>query len=343
MTDSELIAYTLVPSPEHTLQGHPENANRFQHLHKLSETPFAERLILIEPKAATEEAVVAVHPKNYLLALEQAAAKGPGFLDYGDTYITPASYQAALNAAGGGIEVVNAVLRGDARAAFALIRPPGHHATFTRAMGFCLFNNIAIAARSAQSFGIERIMIVDFDVHHGNGTQDIFDQDATILYLSTHQAGIYPGTGYVHETGSDAGSGTVVNIPLPPRAGDHAFEAICEQIIQPIAARFAPDLLLISAGFDAHWSDPLAGLQLSTHGYFTLGRALKEIADAHCGGRMISMLEGGYDPQALNDNVLAIFHAMVGYSMIEDRLGSAPFPEPNIDSVLNHVRSAHGL
>lgn len=343
MTDLTTIATSIVASELHVIQGHPENPQRFKYFDTLSDAPFSSQLHFLEPQPASMDRIIAIHPQNYLSAIEQASAKGPGFVDYGDTYVTPASYQAAQMAAGAAIEVVQAVAKGDASRGFALIRPPGHHATFTRAMGFCLLNNIAIAARFVQSIGLERVMIVDFDVHHGNGTQDIFERDPTILYLSTHQAGIYPGTGYLNETGIEEGTGTIVNIPLPPRAGDQAFRAIAEQVISPVAARFKPDILLVSAGFDAHWNDPLASLQLSTQGYFSLSKALNEIADSVCSGRVVYLLEGGYDPHALVENVIAVFHAMAGSHSIEDHLGPAPFAEPCIDELLTQARSLHNL
>jgi len=168
---SNRIAYTVVDSQEHDLPGHPENPRRFQHFHRLTESPFSEQLLRVEPHEAPVSVVTSIHPPSYLTELEQAASRGPGFIDHGDTYVTPASYQAALEAAGGALNVVNAVIDGQARSGFALVRPPGHHTSATRPSGFCLLNNIAIAARYAQSRGYPRVMIVDFDVHHGNGTQ----------------------------------------------------------------------------------------------------------------------------------------------------------------------------
>ena len=202
-----------------------------------------------------------------LAALRQAAQQGPAIIDYAPTYVTPSSYDDALLAAGAVVEVATKVWPGaEASSGFALIRPPGHHATATQAMGFCLLNNIAIAARQLQALGARRLMIVDIDVHHGNDTQAIFERDAHILYLSTHQAGIYPGTGFLDETGVGDGIGSVVNIPLPPYVGDAGLLACLDQIAAPLAARFAPDALLVSAGFDTHWRDPLANLQLSCSG-----------------------------------------------------------------------------
>lgn len=337
------IAYTIVSSPEHDFTGHPENPRRFQHFNRLAEFPLSEQLLPIKSQVAPMSVVTAIHPPSYISALEQAASQGPGFLDHGDTYVTTASYQAALEAVGGAVNVVQAVIEGQASSGFALVRPPGHHTSATRPSGFCLLNNIAIAARYVQSLGYPRVMIFDFDVHHGNGTQDLFENDPSILYISTHQYGIYPGTGSMHETGSGKGSGSVVNIPLPARAGDQAFNTITKQLIEPIANRFQPDILLISAGFDAHWNDPLASLQLSTTGYNHLGTSLLLMAEALCEGRIVYFLEGGYDPDDLWDNVLAILYSLAKESLPADRLGSAPFPEISINNVIETLQTLHGI
>ncbi len=337
------IAYTLVPSSLHYLPGHPENPQRFKHFEKLSDVSFSDRLIHVESNSAPLSAITTIHPPSYLSALEQAASQGPGFIDHGDTYVTSASYQAALEAAGGAIGVVDAVIEDQASSGFALIRPPGHHTSATRPSGFCLLNNIAIAARYVQSAGFPRVMIFDFDVHHGNGTQDLFEKDPSILYISTHQYGIYPGTGSINETGSGEGSGSVVNIPLPARAGDRAFEVITTEMIVPLAKRFQPDILLISAGFDAHWNDPLANLQLSTTGYNQLGTSLLLMAEELCEGKIVYFLEGGYDPDDLWDNVLAILYSLAKDSPPADRLGSAPFAEVSIDHVIETLQTLHGI
>lgn len=341
--ESRTVAYSLVPSPGHDFPGHPENQTRFAHFKTILNSPIAEHMQLVEGSPASEELISTIHPPAYLKALQQASARGPGFVDYGDTYVTPDSYHAACSAVGGSLEIVEAVIENHADSGFALVRPPGHHATATRAMGFCLLNNIAIAARFAQSRGLQKVMIVDFDVHHGNGTQDIFDFDPDVLYLSTHQAGIYPGTGRLNEIGQGDGAGSTINIPLPGKAGDEAFHSLQEQVMLPVAERFQPDILLVSAGFDAHWSDPLAGLQLSTSGFFQLGRGLVRIANAHCEGRIIHFLEGGYDPEALADNVLAIMHSLAGDQPPKDRLGPAPFPEPDLQALIENILTIHEL
>lgn len=322
---------------------HPENPGRFQHFNRFEKAPYADRMRLLQPEHAQLELIEPVHPARYLQALEEACRQGPGFVDYGDTYVTPGSYDAALLSAGGGIGVVDAVVSGDVGMGFALNRPPGHHATKTQAMGFCLLNNIAIGARRAQDQGCAKVMIIDFDVHHGNGTQDIFEEDASILYLSTHQSGIYPGTGSLRERGVGAGEGGLVNIPLPAGTGDEGFRRISERVMLPVADRFKPDLLLVSAGFDAHWSDPLAGLQLTTSGYHALASSLKDLADLHCKGRLAFFLEGGYDPEALAHNIDATLRAIFHIQLKEDPLGQAPRPEPGIQTLLDEICALHDL
>jgi acetoin utilization deacetylase AcuC-like enzyme len=193
--------------------------------------------------------------------------------------------------------------------------------------------------------GKSKVMIVDFDVHHGNGTQEAFYNDGSVLFLSTHQFGIYPGTGALNETGEDAGRGFTINIPLPYQAGDVSFERVFANIVVPAAARFRPDFLLVSAGYDAHWRDPLAGLQLTTGGYFKLVRWLRGVAEQHCGGQMVMVLEGGYDLDALSASVAASLTAWTDSTSAPDPLGPAPYPEPlsGVESLVNQLRSLHGL
>jgi acetoin utilization deacetylase AcuC-like enzyme len=332
-----------VPSPEHDLADHPENTARFAGFEDLLQRFPTGHLHRITPESANDASLHYVHPPAYLAALRQAAQQGPAIIDYAPTYVTPSSYDDALLAAGTVVEVATKVWRREASSGFALIRPPGHHATATQAMGFCLLNNIAIAARQLQALGARRLMIVDIDVHHGNGTQAIFERDPHILYLSTHQAGIYPGTGFLDETGVGDGIGSVVNIPLPPYVGDAGLLACLDQIAAPLAARFAPDALLVSAGFDTHWRDPLANLQLSCSGAYQLIRRLKVLADELCSGRLCLVLEGGYDPTALGGCVEASLSALCGLPAPHDLLGPAPAPEPEISALLERVGSRHRL
>lgn len=337
------VAYTLVPSPDHTMAGHPENAERFRHFGRIEQAPFAGRLTALPARRSADEELTTVHPAAYLAGLRQAIAQAPAMIDYAPTYVTPASQAAAWEAAGAVLALTEAVVSGAARAAFALVRPPGHHATPVRAMGFCLLNNAALAARRAQALGFRRVLIADFDVHHGNGTQDVFEHDPEVLYLSTHQNGIYPGSGALHDTGDGPGLGSVVNLPLPSGAGDRAFAALTERLLVPLARRFGPDFIVVSAGYDAHWRDPLAGLQLSAAGYYDLAAALVGLADELCGGRIVFTLEGGYDPEALAGGVLASLAALCAAAPPPDALGPAPRPEPEIAPLLEAAARLHAL
>ncbi len=339
----EKIAIALVPSPYHIYIGHPESPERFAHFHRIYDGPLNDFVSEITPEPAPLEMIQLVHPDEYVREIQKASASGPGFVDYGDTYVTTASFEAALEAVGGTWAVIDAVIHGKYKYGFALVRPPGHHATTTQAMGFCLFNNIAIAARKLQAEGFNRVMIIDFDVHHGNGTQAIFEPDKNVLYVSTHQWGIYPGTGSLNEKGFDDGEGCTINIPLPAHSGDTAFEAILERIISPAAYRFKPDAILVSAGFDAHWRDPLASLQLTTRGFYTLGRGLRKLADDLCESRLIYVLEGGYNPEALAENVQAILFSLTEEELVGESLGSPPQPDTDTNAISDDVIRIHSL
>ena len=337
------VCYTLVPSPEHDLEGHPESVARFELLEAaMADLPggIAER---VDSAEASEEAILRVHPEAYLRTLEAACLQGPAYVDMAPTYVTQASMGAARRAAGGTLAVLDSVLAGEGRTGFALIRPPGHHATATRAMGFCLLNNLAIAARHAQEAGLRRVMIVDFDVHHGNGTQDIFKSDANVLDISTHQSGIYPGSGAMSDVGLGPGAGMLVNIPLHPHSGDLAFERIANEVIIPLGIRFAPDLILMSTGFDSHWRDPLGQLQLTCSGFHMLARTVARLADEVCGGRAMAVLEGGYDPEALAGSVRAVAYALAGLPCPPDPIGNGGYLEPEIGPLMERLRQLHGL
>lgn len=338
------MSIALITSPEylkHDEPSHPEHAGRLRAIHQAVDVAgLRPRLLSIVPRPATVAELTTVHTPEYVIALEQAMAKAPAYIDYAPTYIVPESYNVAVLAAGGALRAVDAVLGGEAQAAFALIRPPGHHAVPDHAMGFCLFNNVALAARHAQARGLKKVMIVDFDVHHGNGTQDAFYADPSVLFLSTHQyqPGFYPGTGAADETGE----GFNINVPLPAGAGDAAFERLAAEIITPAADRFAPELLLVSAGFDAHWADPLASLQLSHTGYGQLMQTLMALAQKHCGGRMVLTLEGGYDLNALAGGVLTVFRTLLGDEVV-DALGPAPRRETDVRGAIEKVKAIHRL
>ncbi|HET6613023.1 MAG TPA: histone deacetylase [Kofleriaceae bacterium] len=244
-----------------------------------------------------------VHDPHYLAQLADTVAGNTGWLD-ADTYYSPGSHGAALAAAAAAIDVTLAAWRGDAALGLALVRPPGHHAESDRAMGFCLLNNVAIAARAVQAAGARRVAIFDWDVHHGNGTEHIFAADPDVLYLSIHQFPFYPGTGAPEDTGTGAGAGTTVNVGLEAGATDADYVAVMEQVIAPALSWFAPDIILVSAGFDAHAADPLAAMAVTGDGFAYLAARIRDLANGLCGGKVGCVLEGGYDLDGLADGVM---------------------------------------
>ena len=329
---------------EHNLASHPENASRLERvLSALEEHGILARSQLLEPVPATIEALQRVHTPDLIDRVRRLAETGGGYTDP-DTYVSSRSFDAALAAAGGTVRATEAVLAGEVANGFALVRPPGHHATATRAMGFCLFNNVAVAARAALAGGkAKRVLIVDFDVHHGNGTQDAFDSDPAVFYTSTHQYPHYPGTGNWDEIGLGQGERTSLNIPLPAGVGDAGYGRIFAELVWPAAQRFDPDLMLISAGYDAHWSDPLAQMNLSLAGYAWLQNELVQMAKHLCSGRIVFALEGGYQLDVVACGVLNAFYAMMGDDTIADPLGPSPYPERPVEALVARLREVHGL
>lgn len=329
---------------EHDLPSHPENARRLKRIMEVLEDegvlPLLEPL---EPRPATIEELERVHTSEHIARVQRQAQTGGGYLDP-DTYVSPRSFDAALMAAGGLVRAMEAVLAGYIANGFGLVRPPGHHATATRAMGFCLFNNVAVAARAALTREeVKRVFIADFDVHHGNGTQDTFADDPAVCYFSSHQYPHYPGTGLWNETGWGAGKGTLLNVPLPAGVGDAGYAQVFAELVWPLAERFLPDLILVSAGYDAHWSDPLAMMNLSLTGYAWLGQELVNMAKELCKGRIVFTLEGGYQLDVLAYGVLNAFYTMLGEETVADPFGPSPRPERPVDELVERLKEVHGL
>ena len=296
-------------------RAHPERPERLAHLRgRLSSTPLASEGLRLPTRAATLDELARAHEGLYLESLERTVPGRSGWLD-ADTYFSEATWEAALAAAGGAADLAAALLDGRADRGVALIRPPGHHATADQAMGFCLLNNVAVAAAAARAAGAARVAIVDFDVHHGNGTEAIFYDDPSVLFLSVHQYPFYPGTGAPGDVGEGAGVGATINVGLPAGCGDGEYLAVFDRVFAPALARFAPDLILVSAGYDAAAADPLAAMQVTADGYRRLAARLIEIARAHAGGRIGAVLEGGYDLEGLADGVVALIEVMMGRAL----------------------------
>lgn len=339
-------AAVYVPATAHTKSGHPENQGRISQI-----LPFLEQagvladIQLLDPALATVEQLRRVHAPALIERIREVCTIGGGTLDLGDTYATPESYELARLAAGSTTAIVDQILQGQATNGFALVRPPGHHAEYNRVSGFCLFNNVAVAARQAQAvYGVKRILIMDFDVHHGNGTQDIFYEDDSVMFISAHlfiPRMFYPGTGHHQELGNGFGHGYTVNVPLMPNVGDEGYNRVLTELVKPLAQQFKPELILVSAGYDAHWQDPLSMAGLSLTGYAAMSRALVELAEELSNGRILFVLEGGYQVQALSYGILNTFYALTGQDNIEDPLGSMPDNEQDISQLLRQLKRHH--
>jgi acetoin utilization deacetylase AcuC-like enzyme len=330
--------YTFVPSLNHVYPDHPERPGRLDVLQPRLSAIDAEP---IEAAPATREEIARVHNPKLIAALEKICQENaPAVIDYAPTYVTWTSFEDALRAAGGVLACTRAVMNGEAGNAYAIVRPPGHHAEPEHAMGFCIFNNIAIAARDAIARGMERVAIIDYDAHHGNGTQAAFLNEDRVAFLSTHQWGIYPGTGWIDD--APHAKKRIVNVPLPAFAGDEVFEQIADRLFQPFLQSFKPQLLLVSVGFDAHWNDPLTSLGLSTAGYLMLAKKMMSLAAEFCAGKIVFVLEGGYDPVNVANGSEGIFIATTGRgeSNVND---PNPRSEPDCEARIEEVRRWHGF
>lgn len=336
LTDSTHIAHERV--------GHTERPERLlaimQHLR---ETGLQERMHELPAREATDDELLAVHDQSVLdVVLEHSRMRGGGWIDL-DTYVLPQSPAIARRAAGAAVDAALAVAGGELSSAFVATRPPGHHATHSASMGFCLFNGIAVAAAAALRSGIERLAIVDWDVHHGNGTQAIFNADPRVLYVSTHASPFYPGTGDIGEIGVGEARGTKVNIPLPHGTGDRGFVDAYERVAVPMLERFEPQLVLVSSGWDSHYRDPLGTLQVSTAAYTRAAAAVFDAARRLGGGKVVVVLEGGYDTHALAWCAGSLVQLLLGEEPTPDPDPTTPPSGPDVAPLIEAVRGAFGL
>ncbi len=316
---------------------HPEHPRRLEAIyHTLDRGEAHDQYITITPREATAEDIHRVHTEAYHRLVESTCGCGRGQLDP-DTHISSETYRVAKRAAGGLMALVDAVFSGEIHNGIALVRPPGHHAEHDRGMGFCIYNNVAIAARYAQDAKrAGNVLIIDWDLHHGNGTQHTFARDDTVLYFSTHQFPFYPGTGRAEEVGLDKGAGYTINVPLPGGQEDQDYLEIFQSILDPVARRFQPDLILVSAGFDIYQNDPLGSMRVTENGFARMTRFLMTLADRHCQGRLLMTLEGGYDVDGQARSVEAVLRTLSGEATPEGKL---PAPSPVTEKVLGQVRT----
>src|SRR6266567_4271512 len=342
-----------------TPENHPDRPERLKKaIEVLQALNWLERegLVQLTPRAATEDELATVHEREYIQKVKAAADKVAREQDSSgrktrffatDTFVSARSYEAAIKAAGAPLTAIDAILHGEIDNAYCLVRPPGHHAVAESAMGFCLFNNVAVAARYAiDKHGLERVMIIDYDVHHGNATQEMFYDDPRVLYFSIHQAPFYPGTGSSDECGEGAGLGTTINVPLPATTGYETYEPVFRQVMAPAADRFDPQLILVSAGFDAHWKDPLGQMNISTAGFARLTEIIIQLAQQLCNGRLVMVQEGGYSLPAMAGCVASCINFLLGDDAAVDSLG--PGPETgefhlNTDVLIAELRRIHNL
>lgn len=340
---------------EHTMGDyHPESPRRLEVVYEmLNEPGMKGRFMEIPARKAAREELLVVHSPEYIDLLVSTRGRKYTYLDP-DTEASAGSYDAALLAAGGVCEAVSAVDSGLLDNAFALVRPPGHHAEKHRAMGFCLVNNVAVAAEFARKeLGLKKILIADWDLHHGNGTQNAFESDPGILYFSTHQYPLFPGSGAFSETGTGAGKGYTMNIPLPAGCGDAEYAAVFDHILKPVALEFDPDLVLVSAGFDTSAGDPIGGMRVSSGGFVHMAGAVMDIAASCCGGKLVLTLEGGYNLDDMRNSVKAVLDRLDSASDGEDGERRAPAGGENDalrtagggrlkDMIMEEIRKTHG-
>ncbi len=320
---------------------HPERPERLFAVHEAI-AGRADRLSPLSPRPAEDGELLLAHDRDHVALVTAAVRRAPAQLDP-DTYVSPESLAVARLAAGGAIDLARAVAGGRLRAGFAAVRPPGHHAEPRRPMGFCLFNNIAIAARALQREDrLDRVLIVDWDVHHGNGTQALFSDDPSVLFFSTHQFPYYPGTGAAREAGHGRGEGQTVNVPLPAACGDAEYVGVFQRLLVPVALRYRPQMILVSAGFDAHREDPLASMEVSQEGFRAMATIVRQLADELCEGRLMCVLEGGYAASALREGTAALLDVLLAKEAPPVPTPVEPVPGSRLYRAVEQVVSVHG-
>jgi acetoin utilization deacetylase AcuC-like enzyme len=320
-------------------EGHPERPERLQALLDLAEGLDAAKFQLVPPRAATRAETELVHAPEHVRLVESTSRLNQYALD-GDTITSRDSFGVGLLAAGGFLRLLDAIAAGEYPNGFALVRPPGHHALRGRAMGFCLFNTMAIGAQYLKRMhGAERVMIVDWDVHHGNGTQDTFYDDPSVLFMSTHQFPFYPGSGALNEVGAGAGEGYTINVPLPAGCADAEYQQVFQDVVVPAAEKFRPEWILVSAGFDPHRRDPLASMNVTEEGFGAMATRLLDLADRFSASRIAFLLEGGYDLVALQNSAAAVLTAL--QAPIKRRAETFKVAESRIAPLLQRIRQVH--
>lgn len=321
---------------------HPENAKRMQAVEKALD-PLRERIPIESGRLIEPAALERLHSPAYIRFVQESANRERSALS-SDTFASAATYETALLAAGTAQAAVEVVLQGTCRSSFALVRPPGHHAEFGRSMGYCVFNNAALAADHAlHRFGLERVLVVDWDVHHGNGTQHLFEADPRVLFFSVHQSPLFPGTGHLTEVGRDKAEGFTVNVPLPKGCTNGDYALVFDRMLTPLTRAFRPEIILVSAGFDAHFRDPLGGMQVDVSGFVEMTRSIMRLAAEVCNGRLVLILEGGYDLDALAESVSAVLMQLCR-SEIPASTDSTSIPvSKNFQKMWKRFCAVHGL
>jgi len=337
------IVWDPVYLEHETDAGHPDHPRRLRCLYDCLQTsPTSSRFITVEPEPASDREILLVHSPAYLKKVKATAGKGAAALS-ADTFTCDRSFDVAAMAVGGVIKAIRKVLDGSLGHALVLCRPPGHHAERSRAMGYCIFNNVAVGAMVARKImGLARVMVVDWDLHHGNGTQHIFERDPTVFFFSSHQFPHYPGTGHATETGLGAGEGTTMNVPLVKGCGDGDFAALYQRLLMPVVRAFKPELLLVSAGLDIHAADPLGAMKVSPVGFAGLTRLMLDLARQTCAGRVVFCLEGGYDPDAMKDGVLAMIDELTGQTTTDVSALAVGADMSRVETIIHRCTHVHG-